>query len=187
MDDTNPETPPAEPTVAAELAKLGELEEGGDFDAYTAVLATESHTSQIAANLSRIKLGITLNSAGPKPRNGRKAWQEAQSARLGIRPRQLRTILATAQVILAVELPIAVLDRPLEKVVKAAEAIKAGRDPDAKREISTKPSKPAGELVDAAVKKLEAAIKDAPSSEREHLIKRVFDAIAALENTAPGG
>ena len=166
--------PPAD-TIRSRLVELQGPAEDESVQAYTARLAAESHTTQVAANLSRIKLGVALQPYMPKKSAGRGDWEMAEAERLGIKPRQLRTILATAQIVLAVELPIGVLDRPLERVRAAALAVSKGRDPDAeavKREPKTA-EQAWQELVEKAVKALAAF----PAEAREARVEEMFGAL----------
>jgi hypothetical protein len=145
-------------------------------------LASESNKTQVTFNLARIKLGLTLAKLDPKAREGRTEWQAAESKRLGIQPRQLRTVLSAAKAmrLLAAQVPVAVLDRPLAKVAVAAKAIKKGQDPDAAPTKLPKVAKSADEVVDAAIKKLEVVIEGLPAADRLPLINRVSMAMNLL-------
>lgn len=172
------DTTPDKGTVRARLAELTGPAEDESVATYTARLAAESHTTQVAANLSRIKLGVALQPYMPKKSAGRGAWELTEAERLGIKPRQLRTILTTAQIVLAVELPIAVLDRPLERVRAAALAVAKGRDPDA--EAVKREPRAAGEVWGQVVAKAVKALGAFGEEEREARVEEMFGALRGV-------
>lgn len=176
---------PPKGTVAAALSEIGGPTDDEDVAEYTARLASDSHNSQVASNLHRIKLGMTLAAVQPKAREGRTEWQDAEAKRLAIQPRQLRKILAVANALrlLASKVPIAILDRPLAKVAAAAKSMEAGNDPDAEPMKTTKPRKSAVQVVDAAIKKLEECINGVPEDERAQLIDEIELLLAVLRQT----
>ncbi len=180
-----PEPPPPAGTVAYLLSELPSIQEGETAEMYTHKLARDGVNAQVSANAYRLKLGMALLLAAPKAREGRLAWEEREAERLGLKPRQLRKVLGVAKAVrlLAPKMPIAVLDRPLAKLAAAANAIKKGLDPDAVAEKAEKVPKPARDVVDAALKKLEATINGAPGDEQADLIKKVLALVMAMENS----
>ena len=183
-----PEPPPPAGTVAHLLSELPSIQKGETAEMYTHRLARDGVNAQVSANAYRLKLGLELLLAAPKPRDGRLAWEDREAERLGLKPRQLRKVLGVAKAVrlLAPKMPIAVLDRPLAKLAAAANAIKKGIDPDAVAEKADEVPKSASQVVDAALKKLGATIQRAPAAERNELIQKVVDAMAALENPDAG-
>ena len=182
-----PEAPPPAGTVAYLLWELPSIQEGETAEMYTHQLAREGVNAQVSANAYRLKLGLELLAVAPKARDGRMKWEEEQADRLAFKPRQLRHILGAAKAVrvLATKMPIAVLDRPLVKLVAAAKAIKNGVDPDAVAEKSEKATKPVSDVVDAAVKKLKAVIIGAPPDERRALGEKVLQLVVAVEESYP--
>ena len=177
-----PEPPPPPGSVAYLLSTLDSIQDGQTVEDYTQHLAITGVTAQVNANAYRLKLGLELLAAAPKPREGRTEWEAQQAERLGVKPRQFRNILSAARSVrlLATEMPIAVLDRPLTKLPAATKAIKNGQDPDAPVGMGEKRPKPVSDIVDATVKKLAVAIAGVPVSERLVLIERVTLAMSVL-------
>ena len=72
-----------------------------------------------------------------RPKHGKVAeWVAEEATRLQRRPRTVRLYMQVASAIddaLATPLPISILDRPLRELPAAINAVRAGRDPDAKR------------------------------------------------------
>lgn len=162
-----PAAPPPPGTVAHLLSTLDSIQDGQTVDEYTQHLAITGVTAQVNANAYRLKLGLELLASAPKPREGRTEWEAQQADRLGVKPRQFRNILGAARGVrlLATEMPIAVLDRPLTRLVAAAKAIKNGGDPDA---VADRKSiqKTADERWVAAVKRVQAVLADLPPDAR---------------------
>ena len=185
---TQPAVPPPPGTVAYLLSTLDSIQDGQTVEEYTHHLAITGVTAQVNANAYRLKLGLELLAAAPKPRAGRTEWEAQQAERLGVKPRQFRNILGAAKAVrlLATEMPIAVLDRPLTKLPAAAKAIKNHADPDAAVAKNETIPKTASDVVDAAVRKLEAAIGSSPAAERKTLVQKLRDFVAGLDNSKFG-
>ena len=193
-EDAKKPAPPAEGSVGALLdAKVPGPADGEDPAVYTANLANTSHSSQMTANLYRIKLGLTLLAMQPKKVIGTKTvtdWQRAQGERLGlVGDRQIRTIMGAAKAIkavMAVELPFPadeLIDRPLERVAKAIKgAIKTGVHPDADKVKADKIAKPADVVAKTACKSVSNAFSaDKDEVHRESVIAQVKALLAFLE------
>ena len=128
-------SPMPEPaTIADLLAQLPEPAADQTAAAYIAQLADTGHQAQaqVQANAYRIKLGLALLASKPAARRGVSAWEAASAERLGIEVRQLRTYCATAKTVSgsAATMPVAVLDRALNKVVVEAKRLQAGQPSD---------------------------------------------------------
>lgn len=193
-EDAKKPAPPAEGSIGALLdAKVPVQADGEDPTVYTANLANTSHSSQMTANLYRIKLGLTLLAMQPKKVIGTKTvtdWQRAQGERLGlVGDRQIRTIMGAAKAIkavMAVELPFPadqLIDRPLERVAKAIKgAIKTGVHPDADKVKADKIAKPADVVAKTACKSvLKAFNADADEGHRAEVIAQVKNLLTVLE------
>ena len=193
-EDAKKPAPPAEGSVGALLdAKVPGPANGEDPDVYTANLANTSHSSQMTANLYRIKLGLTLLAMQPKKVIGTKTvtdWQRAQGERLGlVGDRQIRTIMGAAKAIkavMAVQLPFPaheLIDRPLERLAKAIKvAIKTGVHPDADKVKSDKIAKPADVVAKSSIKRiLDAFNADKDEANREAVIAELKKLLTVLE------
>jgi hypothetical protein len=147
---------PAKPepaTIADLLAQLPEPGPKQTAATYIAQLATTGHQAQVQANAYRIKLGLALLAAKPVARKGVSEWEAASAERLGIEVRQLRTYCATAKTVstTAATMPVAVLDRALNKVVVEAKRLQAGLPSD---KPQRKPRDPRQDAVHAVVRLL---------------------------------
>ena len=149
-----PVSPMPEPaTIADLLAQLPEPAQDQSAAHYIAQLADTGHQAQVQANAYRIKLGLALLAAKPAARKGVSEWEAASAERLGIEVRQLRTYCATAKTVsaTAATMPLAVLDRPLNKVVVEAKRLQAGLPSD---KPPRKPRDPRQYAVNAVVRLL---------------------------------
>lgn len=132
---------PTVQTLADLLQTVPDPAEGEDLAVYATRMDGVGRDSLIQSNAYRIKLGMTLlaDPSMPSKGKGRRQWQADQAKRLNLGDRRIRDILQAAESVRgwADRLPTEVLDRKLEAIPKAVQAVAEGRDPDA-----SKPRKP---------------------------------------------